>query len=94
MQEKNPEAEIEGYAHKKKRLKQNKMENSQCKLRVAVDCSFDALMDDNGEGKPVTWGNNIVAGGWAGTYNRLSFSRAASKMRVFTLTIVPPIFLV
>ena len=51
MQEKNPEAEIEGYAHKKKRLKQNKMENSQCKLRVAVDCSFDTLMDDNGKEK-------------------------------------------
>ena len=30
----------------KKKLKANTMENSNCKIRVVVDCSFDELMTD------------------------------------------------
>lgn len=30
----------------KKKLKSNTMKNSLCKIRVAVDCSFDDLMAD------------------------------------------------
>ena len=48
QQEKNPDEEVEGFGHKKKRLKQNKMKNSDCKLRVAVDCSYDDMMEDAG----------------------------------------------
>ena len=45
--EKDPD--VESFNHKKKRLKQNKMTSSDCKLRVAVDCSFDKLMEKRGD---------------------------------------------
>ena len=49
MQEKDPDAGVECFGHKKKRLKQNKMKNSNCNLRVAFDCSFDDLMGEKGK---------------------------------------------
>ena len=49
MQEKDPDADVECFGHKKKRIKQNKMKNSSCKLRVAFDCSYDDLMAEKGE---------------------------------------------
>ena len=30
----------------KKQLKRNTMENSTCKIRVVIDCSFDDLMSE------------------------------------------------